>query len=177
VKELPSHLNHIAHAIAADRERAANALKLGQNTSLQAYHAVKALRGFIGPSQLRAIGDGCRGEERQFFYDKVCELSAIVDRMPKTGETDGMGDKATVWLHYFAGGSANYWITEKDTGAPGDEPEQFQSQAFGLANCFGGPDDGELGYISIPEILANGGELDLYFKPQTLAELKAGVTT
>ena len=29
----------------------------------------------------------------------------------------------------------------------------------------------ELGYISIPELLENGAELDLYFKPVTIGEI------
>lgn len=111
-----------------------------------------------------------RGEEGQFFRDKLTELAGIVEAMPKTGETDGIGDAAIVHLHYFAGGQASWYITEKDKGAADDEPEQFQSQAFGLADLFG--DGGELGYISLPEILANGGELDLYWTPKTLGEVR-----
>jgi hypothetical protein len=45
-----------------------------------------------------------------------------------------------------------------------------QHQAFGLADLFG--DGGELGYISIVEILANGGGLDFYFTPKTLKEIR-----
>jgi hypothetical protein len=63
------------------------------------------------------------------------------------------------------GGSANWWITERDVTAE-------QHQAFGLANLFGGPEDAELGYISIAEIIAAGGEIDLHFEPTTVRALK-----
>ena len=133
--------------------------------------ALNKLNGFMGPAQIAAINQGVGGEERQFFFDKVVELATIIEFMPQTGEQDGKGGEAMINLHYFAGGQANFYIMEKDMGCAGDKPEQFQSQAFGLADLFG--DGGELGYISIPEILANGGELDFYFQPCTLAQLRA----
>ncbi len=133
--------------------------------------ALNKLKGFLGPAQIFVVKQGFRGEERQFFFDRVVELATIVEFMPKTGEQDGKGGEAMIYLHYFAGGQANFHIMEKDMGCAGDTPEQFQSQAFGLADLFG--DGGELGYISIPEILANGGELDFYFQPCSLAQLRA----
>jgi len=129
---------------------------------------LKVLRGFIGPDQLYAVVECCRGEENQWFFDKLCELAGVVATMPKTYEQDGKGDQAVAYLHYFAGGQASWWITEKDAGNGSDD--QGQEQAFGLADLF--QDGGEVGYISIAEILANGGELDFHFEPQTLAEIR-----
>jgi hypothetical protein len=86
--------------------------------------------------------------------------------MPVTYATDGQGDDATVHLHYFTGG-CDWYITEKDAGTP-DEPGQ--RQAFGLANLGYG---GELGYISIAELIANGAELDLYWRAVPLRTVKA----
>lgn len=123
--------------------------------------------GFIGPAQLRAMHAVLRGEEGDFMANKVAEISERIATMPKTYEQDGKGDAAIVSLHYFAGGQANWWITEKDTETY-DEPGQYQ--AFGLADLFG--DGGELGYISIVELLTNGAELDLYFTPRTLGEVR-----
>ena len=52
-----------------------------------------------------------------------------------------------------------------------DPDHAGQVQAFGIADLGMGP---ELGYISIPELLANGAELDLYYtKPKTIGELLA----
>ena len=139
--------------------------------------AIVALTSFIGPRQLHVVRTCMRGEEKEFFFDKMIALAALTGSMPKTYGQDGMGDNAIVSLHYFAGGSANWWITEKDAGS-GDpaDTDTGQHQAFGLANLFGGPtdQDAELGYISIAEIIAHGGELDFHFKPRTLGELKAG---
>lgn len=129
--------------------------------------ALNTLRPFIGGMQLAAIQQGARGEERQFFYDKIAELAETVRTMPQTMEQDGKGEQAIAHLRYFAGGSAAWHITERDAETL-EEPGQHQ--AFGLADLFG--DGGELGYISIVEILAAGGELDLYFTPKTLAEIR-----
>lgn len=136
------------------------------HTKGEATGALERLRPFIGPSQRAALASLCRGEERQFFFDKLCELDAYVQRMAATYETDGEGENAIVWLHYFAGGQASWWIMEKDADTDG----QGQCQAFGLADLIG--DGGEVGYISIVELLENNAELDLYFTPCTLAEVR-----
>ncbi len=83
--------------------------------------------------------------------------------MPKTYEQDGKGDDAVVYLHYFRG-DMDWYITEKDM-------EAEQHQAFGLADLgMGFP---ELGYINISELIDNNVELDLYWEPKTLREVKA----
>lgn len=138
-----------------------------QNTKLDAAHALHVLRGFINDGQLGAISAGVRGEERQFFYDKLVEMAGIVSTMHLTGE--GKGEDAVVSLHYFMGG-ADWYISEKDAGADDDEPEDYLTQCFGLADLFG--DGGEFGYISLPEILAAGAELDLHFTPRPLSEVR-----
>jgi hypothetical protein len=81
--------------------------------------------------------------------------------MPTTYQTDGQGDQAVAYLHYFGAGF-DWYVTERDC-------EVEQLQAFGLINMGWGV---EHGYISIVEIfLACGAELDLYWTPKKLAEL------
>lgn len=120
------------------------------------------LNHFIGRAQLQVMGDGCRGEEREYFKAKFVELFELVNDMPKTYEQDGMGDDAVAHLHYFAR-DCDWFITELDMEL------LDQRQAFGLACIW----EEEIGYVSIQEILAAGGELDLHFKPQTLREIKS----
>lgn len=119
------------------------------------------LKQFIGAAQLSAIGSVIRGEEGQFFKDKLIEIANVIRTMPKTYGQDGMGDKAIAYLHYFKG-SGDWHITEKDM-------EDEQLQAFGLANLGQG---GELGYISIQELIDAGVELDLYWTPKTIGAIK-----
>lgn len=128
--------------------------------------ALTALQGFISMGQLRVITAGCRGEEGDYFRAKLTEYGERIAAMPKTYDQGDLGEQAVISLHYFIGG-CDWYITERDI----DEDGEGQIQAFGLADLFG--DGGEIGYISIPEILANGGELDLHFAPCTLAEVKA----
>lgn len=130
-------------------------------TKLQAATALHELHEFIGAAQLIAIGALCHSEEKQFFFDKMIELASTVTTMPVTYQTDGQGDQAMVHLHYFIQG-CDWYITERDSGTE-------QLQAFGKANLgFGG----ELGYISIVELLEVGAELDLHWSPKTLSEIK-----
>lgn len=118
---------------------------------------------FISIEQRFAIADACDGEEGEYFLNKLQALQTLVDTMPKTYEQDGKGDDAVVYLHYFRGGM-DWYITERDM-------EQEQYQAFGLADLgMGSP---ELGYISIQELIDNNVELDLYWEPKTLREVKA----
>src|SRR6266850_319110 len=123
---------------------------------------IATLRAFICSSQLSAMGECLRTEEREFFREKIRELAQQVTTMPKTYQQDGKGDQAIVHLHYFKG-SADWYITERDM-------ERAQLQAFGLADLFG--DGGELGYINIVELIRNGVELDMYFTPCTLEAIR-----
>ncbi len=83
--------------------------------------------------------------------------------MPATYESVAKGRAALAQFHFFTA-SADWYIVEKDTDPDGDG----QIQAFGLADLGYGP---ELGYISLPEILECGAELDLYFAAKTVAEI------
>src|SRR5450759_486049 len=129
-------------------------------TNLQAGVALYKLSSFISTTQLQALSALCHGEEKQFFYDKLVELANIIENMPVTYATDGQGDQAIVHLHYFTAG-ADWYITERDC-------ETEQLQAFGKADLGYG---GELGYISLVEILKCGAELDLYWQPRKLSEI------
>jgi hypothetical protein len=127
-------------------------------TSIQAGEALNKLNRFIGTQQRSAINVLCQGEERQFFYEVILKLANLIELMPTSYQTDGQGDQATVYLHYFTP-SADFYITEKDY-------ESDQLQAFGKADLFG--DGGEVGYISIVEILKASAELDLHWTPKKL---------
>ena len=126
---------------------------------------ILALMHFMPRSQWACILDGLKGEERRHFAEILRTYAARVATMPKTYEQEDKGDDATVFLHYFRGG-ADWYITEKDS----DPDQSGQHQAFGLACPFG--DESELGYISIVELRQMGAELDLYFEPCTLGEIR-----
>jgi hypothetical protein len=135
-----------------------------QYTKADAAKAIPTLRRFMSEAQISALGDACYGEERHYFINKIVELAEHLNTMPKTYEQDGKGDDAVVYLHYFRGGM-DWYITEKDM-------EAEQHQAFGLADLgMGFP---ELGYINISELVDNNVELDLYWEPKTLREVKEG---
>lgn len=57
------------------------------------------LRQFISDSQRRELSRALRGEEAEFFIDKVREISDIFRSMPKTYETDGQGMK--LWYRFI----------------------------------------------------------------------------
>ncbi len=123
------------------------------------------LRGFIALSQFLVIQDEFR-DQNSFYVRKVEELSATIAGMPETHR--GRKEDPVAYLHYFHG-DAHYYITEKDAGAPGDEPEDFQSQAYGLMSC--PPSYPEMGYISIPQLLAFGAEIDLHWTPKRVSQI------
>ena len=125
------------------------------------FEVMPTIRKFVGPSQLAVMVEAANGEEREFFIDTMLELAERINSMSKTYEQDGSGDDAIVYLHYFLGGM-DWYITEKDK-------EDEQLQAFGFADLGYG---GELGYISIVELLENNIELDLHWTPKPLKECK-----
>lgn len=127
---------------------------------------VGVLKHFMPATQRAILIDTLRGEERVGMAEVVQRVVDVIGKMPKTGETDGQGDAAMVHLHYFYG-SIDAWITEKDEGDGSDDLGQHQ--AFGKVDLGYG---GELGYVSIQELIENGVELDLYFQPKPLKDVK-----
>ena len=130
---------------------------------------------FMSKQQRSCIYHLLNSEEDKYFLEAIERILFIIRETPKTYETRKVTAKdKIVRLHYFY---ANYdaWIVERDLGDEGQmEPagEGEQIQAYGLASFFG-VKESEWGYISIQEIIENGGELDLNFVPKTVAELKA----
>lgn len=132
------------------------------------------LRHFISPKQLSMIGSLCRGEEGEHFRSKLVELAAIVAAMPATYQGREFETGPVAHLHYFTA-SADFYIVEKDSGSATDAPGTGQIQAYGLADIY--HDGGEIGYISLPEIFAAGAEIDLYWQPKTIAEIRSERST
>jgi hypothetical protein len=124
------------------------------------------LKAFVCPAQAFCIRSAMQGEEGDYFRAKVHELQTVVDSMPVTYETEGSDEPRIAQLHYF-GGCVDAWIAELDKGSPNDPPEAYQSQAWGKIDLGCGP---ELGYISIPDLLRQGLELDLHWKPKPLSD-------
>lgn len=131
--------------------------------------ALRVLQPFLSRAQFLTLRDCCRGEEKAWFIGRALQLASLIDAMPRTYDTDGRPEKVAS-LHYFRGG-CDWYIIELDRGAPDDTPADFQRQAFGLASLGYAP---ELGYISIPELLEAGAELDLHFEPKPISRLRAG---
>lgn len=129
-----------------------------------AFNAIDQLRAYMNRSQLSTVTKCMHGEEKQFFFDKMAELANTIETMPVTYQQDGKGDDALAYLHYFHGGS-DWYITELDMDGGVD-------QAFGYACLNGDLMCAELGYISIAELVGYGVELDFYFKPTTLRNIK-----
>ncbi len=124
------------------------------------------LKMLTGPEQYEVITDAMLGEEGDAFIEIIDRVYATWEQMPKTYETADQGRETIAHLHFFVG-SCDWWIVEKDA----DTDHAGQVQAFGIADL--GMGYRELGYISIPELLANGAELDLHYRPKTIGEILA----
>lgn len=122
------------------------------------------LNKFIGRQQLAAMLQACDGEEGEYFRKMIEDLTAKIATMPKTYETDGTPGKDLATLHYFKG-SSDWWIIERDQ-------EDEQHQAFGLVCLNGDTQNAELGYISIADLISHGVELDLYYKPERITDIR-----
>lgn len=130
--------------------------------------AIYILKHFVSEGQLIVMVEGTRGEEKAYFKNKIIKLATLISTMPRSYQTDGQGKKAIAYLHYFLGQS-HFYITEQDRDA-GLKPIGQQLQAFGVADLY--DDGGELGYISIQEIVNNGAELDLHWIPSDLQAIE-----
>ena len=138
-------------------------MKRKRYTQPEKPHELDTLKLLTTPEQYEVITDAMMGEEGDAFIEIIDRIHAAWQAMPKTYETDANRRAALARLHYFTGG-CDWWIVEKDA----DPDHAGQVQAFGIADLGMGP---EAGYISIPELLENGAELDLYFTTKRLGEL------
>jgi hypothetical protein len=120
-----------------------------------------AISDYLSPIQRKSLLHLINSSKESGSYkSRVLDLGTLISSMPVTGDTEKLGDSATVQLHYFIG-SWDYYITEKDIDGGVD-------QAFGVVvNDYGT----EYGYISIKEICKVGAELDLHWQPKTLGKL------
>lgn len=136
----------------------------GETTMKTTNQKLSDLHLFVSYSQTEAIRVGLKGEEKDYFVGIVDQVTETVSTMPKTYETDGQGQNAIAYLHYFLNG-CDWFITEKDM-------EAEQMQAFGYADL--GQGGGELGYICIAEIVNSQikAELDLHWTPKALKDCK-----
>lgn len=139
-------------------------------TARQANDAYNRLKPFMPIRQGKAVAELMRGEEKQFFRDKMVELAQLVDSMPVSYSQQNDSDPIA-YLHYFFGGS-DWYIVEKDMDG---EVEQ----AWGFACLNGDMMNAEYGYISITELatlnlmMGMGVDLDFHFKPRRMSEVKA----
>lgn len=118
-------------------------------------------------AQLKLVPDliAAKSEERLHFINTFRKLIKTFETMPKTFQA--RGEDAIAYLHYFSPGM-DFYIVEKDMG--GGEGDTAQTQAFGYAGS-----NGELegGYIDIEELKRTPTvELDFYFKPARISELR-----
>jgi len=115
---------------------------------------LNTLKDFMPTQQLAFMQRLTHGEEGEYFVNKFEEMANTVSTMPKTYETEGVAmDDKNIVLHYFYA-NLDWYIIEKDM----EEGEPLS----------GG------GYISIDEIInMRGVEIDLHWKPCTVAQLKA----
>jgi hypothetical protein len=122
------------------------------------------LNQFIGKSQIAVLEEAIKGEEGLHFSQMLLTLYNNILSIPKPYETEDQGDAASVRLHYFKGGS-DWYIIERDIDGE-------QIQCFGFACLNGDKQNAEFGYINIAELIKYGVELDLYYKPQTVEDIK-----
>jgi len=119
------------------------------------------LKNYISEAQLKTIIT--LSKNNRFYVNKINKIYHLIKKMPKTYETENIktNDKV-LQLHYF-NSCMDYYIIENDTEIP-------PYQSFGVTKTSYG--EFELGYINIVELINNGVELDLYFKPIRFGELK-----
>lgn len=115
------------------------------------------LKRYLPQSELASLMHSARGEEGEYFVSLLKSTEQAIRSVPPLYASENLGADARVRLHYF-GGAHDIWITELD---------QETGEAFGYT-CIGGDfDNAELGYVSIPEIVATDRlELDLYWNDE-----------
>lgn len=134
-----------------------------QNIIASAVAAVPLVRKFVPPSQMREIIAGTQGDEREKYLGILADFGNRIYRMPASGEKAPPleAEDEIAQLHYRVG-RYNWYLTRKGPMNPVENAVVFVT-APGVRES--------IGFISVQEILASGGELDLGFKPQRLSKI------
>jgi hypothetical protein len=109
---------------------------------------------FVGKSQYGATVNN---------KELISTMIEVFDKINKTPIIYGSDKTSKFMLHYFNAGSDVY-IKELDFGTG------LQDYGFVILN--GDLEMAEQGYVSIQDLIKQGFELDYYYTPQTLAEIK-----
>lgn len=123
------------------------------------------LNHFIGSSQRLILSCALRRTEGAYFRRVIDDLSHRIAQMPRVGANAPICDpnSETVHLHYFMG-SRHWYVLARDAS-------HAQERAYGV--CRWGSEEPEAaGYFPLNVLLSAGAELDMYFEPTPLAELK-----
>ena len=126
----------------------------------QALHELEKRR-LLPRGEFLALAQTLKGEEGLEIAETIKKVWQTFEAMPSPYATQDEIDP-TAHLHYFVNGW-DWWIIEKDI--------EEQEQVFGFVKSDLCP-DGELGYISLPEITEAGAELDLYFTPAQVSQFR-----
>lgn len=131
-------------------------------------------KNWISKLQRNVLTHLLQGEEGGHFAEILTGLKMRIETMPKTYETDHLYVKDKVLhLHYFIGG-VDAWIVERDVGdSPDGDGLGPQIQTYGKQGLFdGGWNGAEWGFISIQELIDNNANIDLYFTPRQVKEMR-----
>ena len=119
----------------------------------------KALRklksyGVIGGRQAQTLPGLIRGEEGQFFAEKMIEVLDLWENLPAYCKTD---DDDPVIFHYFGGGATDIFVTSDDAKKEGI--------VFTFTCLNGDTQMAEFGAQSLHEITSCNMELDFHWDP------------
>ena len=131
---------------------------------MRKYLELTTLELLCPPRQYKAILEEIEegGPETADFWDKKeQEIAAIWRFMPGPFQTVAGNGGTRANLHFFKG-SADWWITEKDS-------DPRQTQMFGISGL--GFNCRVYDFFSLPELKNNNAELDLYWEPKTTREI------
>jgi hypothetical protein len=103
-----------------------------------------------------------QGEGGAGFLKLFLKMAAAIAAMPQGQINNLDSEYGKAHLHYFHGKN-DWYIFEKQWDGGVD-------RAYGYAILGGDLQNAGYGYIDIGELVANGAELDLYFKPQAVAQ-------
>ena len=149
------------------------ALTIEQASNLLNEHKNGLLVNFMPLSQRRALMTMLIGEEREAAVELVERAVEMVKNTPLTYQSAEETNEKVVGLHYF-NGSIDVWIVERDVGDTLDGNGcGVQHQAYGRASFSGGWEGGEWGYISLAEHMQHDLEMDLYWEPKTVGQVRA----
>ena len=130
--------------------------------------ACQMLETFVGKQELTTLRENFSGEDGAYFIGVALELANRIHAMPTTSERAEADAAPPVAYLRYSNCNAEWYVVKRSPALG-----EIQHEAYGFARPYGDGGETSMSNISIEKLLKLGVDLDIYFTPQPLDDIRS----